>query len=782
MGNWTIGSWTMRTCGGLLLLLVIAFSATCANAAKKVALVIGTDAYMDLPVLQKAVNDARAISLTLESIGFTVIKGENLTRRQMNQSLSKLERIIDPGDQIFFFFAGHGVAMGATNYLIPADMPLPEPGDEGLVRGEAFAVDRIIARIQSRGASASFVVLDACRNNPFKSSGVRAIGSTRGLADMSASKGVFVLYSAGIGQTALDRLNDKDPNPNSVFTRNLVPLLKTPGLSHVQLAKQVQSKVDKLARTVDHEQQPAYYDQVIGNMFLVESKTESPIPIVNNQAERFYKEVKNSNSIAMLKAFTSRFPDSFYATLVNVKIKELEKSEKSDTEPENTVQQTTGLQTETRVREQRFSPTDATRKCDLLAGSPNDKNARTAGVDFSILEKHFSDAITNCEIAVAQIQSDLVSQFQLGRAFDAGKKYETAAVWYRKTAEQGYASAQNNLGILYEDGSGITKDYKLAIKWYNKAADLGSFTAQNNLGVMHENGTGVTKNNNLAVQWYRKAAEQGFAIAQNNLGIMYKNGTGVAKDINLAVQWYQKSAEQNYASAQNNLGIMYERGLGVTKNYKTAVHWYRQAAVAGEGYAQSNLGYMYENGYGVAKDHTLAVKWYRKSADKGYAIAQNNLGVMYKNGNGVAMNYGLALQWYRKSAEQNHASAQNNLGVMYENGTGVTKSNKLAAQWYGKAAEQGESYAQSNLGHLYTFGSGVAKDGKLAAYWILEAISKNNRHSIKRVKSYSQNWPLSSRIEFQRALKERGFYAGALDGKIGPGTLKAMEQLAAGGG
>ncbi len=340
-------------------LLFVLFGTIClfasnASAAKKVALVIGTDNYQNLPVLQKAVNDARAITETLTNIGFDVIKGENLTRRQMNRSLANLEHTISPGDQVFFFFAGHGVALGATNYLIPADMPLPDTGEESLVRGEAFAVDQIVERIQARGAIASFVVLDACRNNPFKTKGVRSIGTTRGLRDISAPKGVFVLFSAGIGQTALDRLHDGDKDPNSVFTRNLVPLLKKPGLSHVKLAKQVQSDVDKLARTIRHEQQPAYYDQVIGNMYLVEpkiaKKTEtekkskqslsslSDKQLLTSQAERAFGLIKNSEDLSVLNAFVKKYPDSFHASIITARIKKLNtrKIEVVETPPSNT--------------------------------------------------------------------------------------------------------------------------------------------------------------------------------------------------------------------------------------------------------------------------------------------------------------------------------------------------------------------------------------------------------------------------------------------------------------
>jgi formylglycine-generating enzyme required for sulfatase activity len=111
-------------------------------------------------------------------------------------------------------------------------------------------------------------VLDACRDNPIAAAGVRSIGGTRGLTRVEAPKGVFVLFAAGMGQTALDRLGDNDLDPNSVFTRKLVPLMKTPGLTHLALAKRVQQQVDELAATVHHPQQPAYYDQIIGEIEL----------------------------------------------------------------------------------------------------------------------------------------------------------------------------------------------------------------------------------------------------------------------------------------------------------------------------------------------------------------------------------------------------------------------------------------------------------------------------------------------------------------------------------
>ena len=166
-----------------LVLAVLAFSPS-AVAAKRVALVIGIDAYDNLPKLQKAVNDEKAVAEALTTLGFEVVTGENLSRREMNAKLAELDAKIAPGDTVFFYFAGHGVALGAENYLLPSDLPKPKDGEENLVRDEGHAVDAIVRRVQGKGAAVSFFVLDACRDNPIAAAGARSIGGTRGLTRM----------------------------------------------------------------------------------------------------------------------------------------------------------------------------------------------------------------------------------------------------------------------------------------------------------------------------------------------------------------------------------------------------------------------------------------------------------------------------------------------------------------------------------------------------------------------------------------------------------------------
>ena len=160
--------------------------------------------------------------------------------------------------------------------------------------------------------------------------------------------------------------------------------------------------------------------------------------------------------------------------------------------------------------------------------------------------------------------------------------YKEAVRWYKLAADQGHASAQYNLGLMYATGQGVPQDYKEALRWYKLAADQGHASAQYNLGYMYDSGDGVPKDAVQAVSWYRKAAEQGLASAQSNLGVMYAEGEGVPKDAVQAVSWYRKAAEQGLARAQSNLGAMYSRGEGVPKDLVTAYMWRNLAAAQGD--------------------------------------------------------------------------------------------------------------------------------------------------------------------------------------------------------
>jgi CHAT domain-containing protein/Flp pilus assembly protein TadD len=121
-------------------------------------------------------------------------------------------------------------------------------------------------------------------------------------------------------------------------------------------------------------------------------------------------------------------------------------------------------------------------------------------------------------------------------------------------AERGDAEAQNDLGLMYLNGEGVTQNDVEAAKWFRKAAEQGQADAQVNLGWMYNYGKGVTKNDSEAIKWHRKAAEQGYAQAQFILGARYSLGKGVAQNGVEAAKWFLKAAEQGHADASEILG------------------------------------------------------------------------------------------------------------------------------------------------------------------------------------------------------------------------------------
>ena len=157
-----------------------------------------------------------------------------------------------------------------------------------------------------------------------------------------------------------------------------------------------------------------------------------------------------------------------------------------------------------------------------------------------------------------------------------------------KKAEQGDATAQNNLGEIYFFGIGVPQDDKQAVYWYKKAAEQGHDDAQYSLGFMYYNGKEVTQNYKKAIYWYKKSAEQGYAYAQYHLGFMYDNGEGVTQNYKQTLYWYKKSAEQGIAEAQHNLATLYYEGTGVPQNFKKAYIWWSLAAAKGPYTAAEN--------------------------------------------------------------------------------------------------------------------------------------------------------------------------------------------------
>ena len=169
-------------------------------------------------------------------------------------------------------------------------------------------------------------------------------------------------------------------------------------------------------------------------------------------------------------------------------------------------------------------------------------------------------------------------------------------------AKSGDASAQTQLGILYAEGSGVTRDYKKARSWFEQAGKQNYADAEYNLGVMYGNGDGVARDSKKALTWFEKAAEHGHIGARYNLGMIYGQGIGTAKDLVRAAFWFELAGQDGSPEDKYTLGVMYSKGEPLEKNDVKARQWFERAANEGHVLAQYNLAVMYSEGLGGDRD------------------------------------------------------------------------------------------------------------------------------------------------------------------------------------
>jgi tetratricopeptide (TPR) repeat protein len=176
------------------------------------------------------------------------------------------KKTVAKDDMVVLFYAGHGMGLNDGTYLVPADVRESSLQVDATARRVAISENELTEGLRQADAGVVVAVIDACRNDLFSRAVRRAaIGSAeRGLRP-AETEGVFNLYSASEGQTALDRLPGGDASRNSVFTRVFLKALDTPGLNLNALGARVRDEVYRLARSADHAQTPAVYDKLIGS-------------------------------------------------------------------------------------------------------------------------------------------------------------------------------------------------------------------------------------------------------------------------------------------------------------------------------------------------------------------------------------------------------------------------------------------------------------------------------------------------------------------------------------
>ena len=232
--------------------------------ANRKALVIGNDEYKFVSKLFNAKQDANSIAENLIKVGYKVTLKLDQSEKEMKASLRNFKGQVEAGDEVAIFYAGHGVQLSNTNYLLPVDVA----GDgEEQIKDEAISLQRILDDMSDKKVKFTLAMIDACRDNPFKSSGRSIGGGARGLAPTTAATGQMIVFSAGTGQQSLDKLGPNDKDKNGLFTRLFIKEMQKTGVTIDQLVRSVRNEVVMTAKSVGHDQVPAIYDQVVGEFY-----------------------------------------------------------------------------------------------------------------------------------------------------------------------------------------------------------------------------------------------------------------------------------------------------------------------------------------------------------------------------------------------------------------------------------------------------------------------------------------------------------------------------------
>ncbi len=304
------------TSGAFVLLLGLSLRAVSAQAEKRVALVIGNSAYVHVARLPNPATDADAISLLFKSSGFDVVEthhdlGIDDMRRVVRDFTDKMQ----DADIAVVYYAGHGIEVDGSNYLVPVDAQLRRDID---VEDETVSLERVLKVIEP-AKRLRLIILDACRENPFAKSMKRTIARRaigRGLASVEPSlSDTLIAFAAKAGSTADDGTGFHSP-----FTTALLKDLPTPGLDLRIAFGRVR---DDVMKATGNRQQPFVYGSLGGtNVALVSSPDAGgvidavpPIDPATVQAWRDYDEAAKVGTKEAWDAFLAAHPTGFYAEL-----------------------------------------------------------------------------------------------------------------------------------------------------------------------------------------------------------------------------------------------------------------------------------------------------------------------------------------------------------------------------------------------------------------------------------------------------------------------------------
>lgn len=290
----------------------------------------------------------------------------------------------------------------------------------------------------------------------------------------------------------------------------------------------------------------------------------------------------------------------------------------------------------------------------------------------------------NADLLKSANEGNAQSQFELGLIYYQGKEiaknYDNAFSWFSKASQNNHPGSSFYLGIMYMDGNGTDKDCAQSLKYYKKAASANVPDASYNLSVLYSKGECVTKNMETSHYWLLQSAENGFPPAQYYAGLRYFSGKQVKKDFYEAYRWIKLAAEGGYEESFATLGVMYYFGWGTTQNYQASRKWLTISDNNNSEVPMYILGVMYDKGLGGEQNDKIAAYLYKIASEK--HLEKDDIFDLKKYLGQVNSNedYDDMFQTYYERSRNGDKDAKFKVAIMYTLGLGVTKNTWAATK------------------------------------------------------------------------------------------------------
>jgi TPR repeat protein len=660
-----------------VLSLVLMLSPSVLRAEGRWALVVGVAQYQSasIPGLENTLNDARTMSAALNNMGFRVYLVENATRAAVSATIAQIGVDVPDADLGFFFFAGHGVQIGGTNYLLTAEI---DPAQPDFLTKQGLTINSVLSDLTAIRPQKLVVVLDSCRNSPF---GVDQAYGT-GMALLDAPENALIAYSTAPGAVALDGTNG-----NSPYTAALASALDGPQQDIRDVLRYVRAKV-RLA--TGGTQTPWFVDNTRAEIVI---QPRDPVPLDPDLAARLdgdisllsttWKTIATSSDPRDFELFAKLHPEDQLAEVALRQVTLLRQDDRPILPPMD-------LGVPDPNPDVPGGLGSVITECDVLATGPGDVMGLVSPVPHDLV--NIRAALRACTNAVTNEPESARLLGLLARVLRLDDRFEEARFYYEKAAALGNPTANGGLSDIHRYGLGVPSDKVKSADYARRGAMMGAAPLQVLVAMHYREGWGVPQSFSEARRWLEISANSGYASGITALGDLYQRGQGVPKDPAQAFEFYRQAAALGKTDAMNNIGIGYMRGEGVAEDLGAGIWWLSRASEQGNPYAPYHLGRAFQKGWGVKQDARQALAYFRLSAQRNFLGGYLYIAGMLESGDGVERNLPEAYANYRIAIEA--AKARDTIAAQKEQAEAEAKLADLTPRMSEAEVATGQKIAQ----------------------------------------------------------------------------------------